>query len=103
MFLLFNKIDLFREKLKTTPVSSIYESFQGPDVKPGNLNLDEAFEAAREFFLQRFLQRVQHDNRDNRYIYRLFTSAIDTRHFKAVFDTIADIVIRYAFPASRWL
>jgi len=101
VFLLLNKIDLFREKLKTTPVSSIYESFQGPDVTPGNSNLDEAFEAARHFFLQRFLQRVQQDNRQ---VFYLSSCAIDTRRFEAMFGMIADAVSRYAFPASmdRW-
>ena len=91
MFLLLNKIDLFREKLKTTPVSSIYESFQGPDVTPGNLNLDEAFEAAREFFLQRFLQRVQQDNRQ---VFYHFTCAIDTRYFNVVYAAMMDVVLR---------
>ena len=93
MFLLLNKVDLFREKLKTTPVSSIYESFQGPDVTSGNSNLGEAFEAAREFFLQRFLQRVQYGNRE---IFHHFTCAIDTRYFQVVYAAMMDVVLSSA-------
>ena len=95
MFLLLNKIDLFREKLKTTPVSSIYESFLGPDVTPGNSNLDWAFEAAREFFLQRFLQRVRHGNRE---IFHHFTCAIDSQCLRVVFPAMMDVLLR---PGGR--
>ena len=96
MFLLLNKIDLFREKLKTTPVSSIYKSFQGPDVTSGNSNLDKAFEAARQFFLRLFLQRVHHVNRE---IHHHFTCALDTRHFNVVFGAMTDILLRPAFSS----
>jgi len=90
VFLLLNKIDLFREKLKTTPVSSIYESFLGPDVTPGNSNLDWAFERAREFFLHRFLQRVRHGNRE---IFHHFTCAIDSQCLRVVFPAMMDVVL----------
>ena len=91
MFLRFNKIDLFREKLKKIPVSSIYDPFRSSDVNPGNSNLGEAFESARDFFRRRFLQRVQHDNRE---IYCHSTCALDTRYLEVVFQAMMDVVLR---------
>ena len=113
MILFLNKVDLFREKLKTIPVridngpKKRYESFNGPFVKIGtpeaefgNPSFEAAYDAAREFFLQLFLRRNQQVDKE---IYHHITCATDTSNIKVVFNACKDIILKNNLRGSGFM
>ncbi|ORY36878.1 guanine nucleotide binding protein alpha transducing activity polypeptide 2 [Rhizoclosmatium globosum] len=81
IILFLNKIDLFKEKLKTKPVSLYFPTFQGPDT----------FEASAQFFIKRFKGK-----NSDRQIYAHLTWATDTQQTKIVLKAVVDIIVRGA-------
>lgn len=77
-----NKIDLFREKIKRSPISTHFPDYQGADG-------DE--KAARTFFAKKFQNMNENQNRE---IYIHFTNATDTNLLKVTMQSVQDILIQ---------
>ncbi|EXJ92081.1 hypothetical protein A1O3_00631 [Capronia epimyces CBS 606.96] len=82
IILFLNKIDLFREKLRISPLSAHFADYTGKDG-------DEV--AAREYFANRFRSLNRNNHRE---IYIHFTNATDTNLLKATMDAVQDILIQ---------
>jgi len=76
----FNKVDLFKEKIKTTPLTLAYRDYSGP----------QQYEEAYAFLRQKFLD---HDNSPDRSCYDFSTTATDTNLVRNVIDSVQTIVI----------
>jgi len=76
----FNKFDLFKEKIKTTPLTLAYKDYSGP----------QEYEAAYEFLRNKFLG---HEENDLRSKYDFKTTATDTTLVRNVLDSVQTIVI----------
>ncbi|KND02318.1 uncharacterized protein SPPG_02793 [Spizellomyces punctatus DAOM BR117] len=87
IILFLNKVDLFREKIKTVPVKKYFPQYDGPNT----------FEAASEFFAHRF---VALNKMPERKIYIHYTWATDTNQIKTVFATVNAIILRENLHAS---
>jgi len=80
-FLLFlNKIDLFEEKLKNSPLKRQFPRFKG------GTNFDAACVFMRDLFLE--VNTVHHE------IYTHFTCAIDTKNIEVIFCTVRETILR---------
>lgn len=82
IILFLNKIDLFREKLKKSPIKTHFPDYQGA-------NDDEA--AATQFFASKFQKINRNAHRE---IYIHFTNATDTNLLKATMQSVQDILIQ---------
>ncbi|KAL7747354.1 guanine nucleotide-binding protein subunit alpha [Sorochytrium milnesiophthora] len=83
IILFLNKIDLFKQKLGTSPLSRYFPDYQAADTD---------YDAACEFFLHKFtdLNRSQ----DEKQVYTHFTCATDTTQIRFVMAAVNDIVIK---------
>lgn len=83
IILFLNKIDLFRAKLKVSPIANHFPDYTGGD--------DE--EKAKKFFENRFRRLNKNAQRE---IYVHFTNATDTNLLKATMVSVQDILIQKA-------
>ncbi|CAB4397387.1 unnamed protein product [Rhizophagus irregularis] len=81
MILFLNKIDIFREKIKQSPVKKYFPDYQG-------LNGD--FKQTTYYFKRRF-QRLNRS--DIKEIYPHFTNATDTNLLRHIMGSITDIIL----------
>merc|ERR1712087_99037 len=81
MILFLNKMDLFREKIKTVSIKSTFPGYEGPD---GDAD------SAQEYIKESFLSKNKNDSRT---IITYFTTATDTDVISAVFMAVKDIII----------
>ncbi|PWN25359.1 putative guanine nucleotide-binding protein alpha-1 subunit [Jaminaea rosea] len=88
IILFLNKIDLFRSKLLTSPLSDYFSDFQLPP--SAHNNPDEVYNAASEYIVQRFVSLNQAPTKT---IYTHFTCATDTQQIKFVLSAVNDIII----------
>jgi GTPase SAR1 family protein len=80
-FILFlNKTDLFREKLKKIPLTSVYPNFMGGD----------DFEAASNFIKARYIELNQYPHE----IFSHFTCAISTENIGFVFGAVRKTLLK---------
>lgn len=113
MILFLNKNDLFREKIKTIPITissgpkKRYEQFPGPYVKIGtpeaefgHPDYEAAYTAAKDYFVQLFLRRNQQTNKE---IYHHVTCATDTNNIKVVFNAAKDIILKDNLRGSGFM
>jgi hypothetical protein len=96
---LFNKIDLFREKLKKIPLSLVYESYRGPnyiDLGDGvdNIENEEVLNQSSHFIQRRFLDIAGKKNQE---IYSNFITATDSKQFEVIFRSIQDLTLSCNF------
>ncbi|KMU77199.1 guanine nucleotide-binding protein alpha-3 subunit [Coccidioides immitis RMSCC 3703] len=82
VILFLNKIDLFKQKVPTSPVSKHFPDFKGPD---GD------YQAATKFFSDRFKGMTRMPERE---IYVHHTNATDTTLLKATMDSVQDMIIQ---------
>lgn len=82
IILFLNKIDLFREKIKKSPISAHFPDYTGGDT-------DE--EAAKNYFASRFRAINKNSNRE---IYINFTNATDTNLLKVTMADVQDMLIQ---------
>jgi len=76
----FNKVDLFKEKIKEKNIDSCF-----PDYKGG-----QNFEEASKFIYEKFLGA----SKDKREIYAHFTTATDTENISKVFKDIKKTALK---------
>jgi guanine nucleotide-binding protein subunit alpha len=82
VILFLNKVDLFREKMISSPISTHFPDYAGEEQ-------DE--EAAKEFFAQRF-RAINHTT--GREIYIHFTNATDTNLLKNTMHSVQTIIVQ---------
>ena len=81
-FLLFlNKVDLLRDKIKTSPVSKYFPDFEGPD---------DDYDTVINFFTKKFLDRNQSKGRS---IGVHQTCAVDTENIRIVDSEIQKVIL----------
>eukprot|EP01132_Coremiostelium_polycephalum_P005907 gene5907-7356_t len=78
--LFFNKVDLFKKKIKKVPMSQYLTEFTGRN---------DSYEDTSSFLKQQFLQT----NKTSKPIYSHFTCALDTEAIQAVFRSIQDMLV----------
>jgi guanine nucleotide-binding protein subunit alpha len=81
MILFLNKIDIFREKILTSPVSKWFPDFQGNE---------KDFNQVSTYFEKKF-QSLNHN--DSKKVYTHLTDATDTNLLHHVMTAVADIII----------
>ncbi|KAI9491631.1 guanine nucleotide-binding protein alpha-2 subunit [Zychaea mexicana] len=81
MILFLNKIDIFKKKIKESPISKYFPDYKGPD---------DDFEQARTYFKKRF-QRLNRNSEKRVYAY--FTDATDTDLLQHVMTAVSDIIL----------
>lgn len=82
IILFLNKVDLFREKLKKSPIKAHFPDYHGREG-------DES--AATQFFGNKFRAINRNANRE---IYIHFTTATDTNLLKATMQSVQDILVQ---------
>jgi guanine nucleotide-binding protein subunit alpha, other len=82
IILFLNKIDLFRDKLASSPISAHFPDYRGKDN-------DE--EAARNYFANRFRAINKNSARE---IYIYYTNATDTNLLKQTMQAVQDMLIQ---------
>lgn len=82
IILFLNKIDLFRDKLKHSPIKAHFPDYSGAE---GDEN------AATQFFANKFRTINKNSNRE---IYIHFTNATDTNLLRATMQSVQDILIQ---------
>lgn len=97
--LFLNKSDLFRKKLQTVPLCSIFPNFKGPKFAleasnyANSLDYDPStFYAERDFIVQMFMKR-NHRYASNE-IYYHWVCALDIPCIKVVFNATKDIILK---------
>jgi len=86
IILFLNKSDLFKDKIKTVPLTVTFPEYRG----------ENTFEAGTNFLEQEFLKR----NHYKKPIYCHVTCATDTRNVGVVFNGVKDIVVREALQKA---
>lgn len=81
IILFLNKIDIFRQKLQTSPLKDYFSDYKGQN----------DYDSACEYILKRFVELNQSEVKQ---IYAHFTCATDTNQIKFVLSAINDIVIQ---------
>ncbi|TPX73948.1 hypothetical protein CcCBS67573_g04787 [Chytriomyces confervae] len=84
IILFLNKIDLFKEKLKTTPLVDFFPEYKGPD----------EYEEGAKFFEHIFRDENKFKERD---LFTHFTWATDTKQISNVLETVTLALLRSAF------
>ena len=92
IILFLNKIDVFEEKIKTTPIKTIqdFSDYKGKD--------DNVHDGV-EYYKKKFTERNKYPKK--RTIYLHVTCATDTDNVHEVFESIRDIVL-YASAKVAW-
>ena len=80
MFLFLNKADLFAEKIKSVPLTTLFPDYQGGD----------SYEQGVEFIKQQF--ELRNKNPDMR-IHTHVTWAVNTSSVAAAFNAVKEIVV----------
>ncbi|ORZ23471.1 G protein alpha subunit [Absidia repens] len=79
--LFLNKIDIFKHKLETSPLSDCFPDYQG--------GTDE--ESARDYIMRRF---TSINNSPDKQVYTHFTCATDTEQVEFVMSAVHDIILQ---------
>jgi len=89
VILFFNKIDLFKQKIESKPITVTFPSYDGP----------QEWEPSAEFIRAQFLALNRHSDRKN--VYSHFTCATDTENIKFMFDCVTDVIIQQNLRAHQ--
>ncbi|KAI9349777.1 guanine nucleotide binding protein, alpha subunit [Obelidium mucronatum] len=90
LILFMNKIDIFKEKLKTTQVSTYFPDFNGSN----------DYNPTSQYFSMRFLAINKYPEKS---IYTHFTWATDTKQIKHVLETVREIIAKTCLAALGFL
>ncbi|KAM4606804.1 guanine nucleotide-binding protein G(o) subunit alpha-like, partial [Discoglossus pictus] len=80
IILFLNKIDLFQEKIRNSPLTLCFPEYTGPN----------SFTEAVAYIQQQYENRNKSPNKD---IYTHITCATDTNNIQFVFDAVTDVII----------
>jgi hypothetical protein len=81
MILFLNKVDIFANKIRHSPVSKYFPDYKGPD---------DDLEQTKAYFRKRF-QRLNRS--EKKQVYPHFTDATDTKQLAHVMTAVSDIVL----------
>ncbi|RHZ59659.1 hypothetical protein Glove_362g28 [Diversispora epigaea] len=81
MILFLNKIDIFRERIKVSPIRKYFPDYSGSN---GN------FKQSSQYFKKRF-QRLNRS--ENKEVYSHFTDATDTNLLRHIMGSVTDIIL----------
>ncbi|KAL6733229.1 hypothetical protein Aduo_003893 [Ancylostoma duodenale] len=84
MILFLNKIDVFKRKLMTTPLSVCFKDYKG----------GQLFEESAQYVQDRFQRLVSSEIQHEKPLYVHYTNATDTRNIDRVFDSCIDVVFK---------
>ncbi|KAI8817772.1 guanine nucleotide binding protein, alpha activating activity polypeptide O [Fimicolochytrium jonesii] len=87
IILFLNKVDVFTQKLKTTPIVDYFPDYKGPNT----------FDTAATFFAQRFMNLNRSAEKK---VYIHFTWATDTGHIATVLATVKALILKENLHAS---
>ncbi|KNZ48317.1 guanine nucleotide binding (G protein), alpha [Puccinia sorghi] len=87
MILFFNKIDLFKAKLLTSPIKNRFPDYEG----------DNSYESAAKFIHRNFLQLCRDPNKD---IITHFTCATDSQQISVVLAGVQESILRKNLAAA---
>lgn len=90
MILFFNKIDLFKAKLLTSPLSKRFPDYDG----------DNSYESAAKFIHRNFLQLSRDPNKD---IITHFTCATDSQQISVVLAGVQESILRKNLAAAGYV
>ena len=85
VILFLNKTDILEEKIKHSPLSAHFSSFQGPD---------EDIEAIQNYILHMYVNCFHKMKHAKRTLYTHFTCATDTNNIRFVFAVVKDIILQ---------
>ena len=80
----FNKIDIFKDKIKFSPLTVCFPEFQG----------NNSYNEALAYIQGKFLGLVKSEFKEKKEIYSHVTCATDTRNIEYVFDVTTDVLIK---------
>jgi hypothetical protein len=83
IILFLNKKDIFREKIKTSPLTICFPEYQGPNT----------FDETSKYIANKFEELNKSPNKAKQ-IYYHFTCATDTENIQFVFDSVTDVIIK---------
>jgi len=86
IMLFLNKSDIFREKIVTKPLSTVYDDFKGP----------ATFEGQVSYMKKLFMAK----NTENRSVVIHVTCAIDPTNIKIVLGVVTSVIIKKGLDAS---
>jgi len=87
-FILFlNKFDLFKKKIKRSPLSKCFPEYKGKNT----------VDAASRYIRDRFVE-LRHDNKKKLRCH--FTCSTDTTNIKTVFDSVQEIILEEALSTA---
>ncbi|KAF8360509.1 hypothetical protein PRIPAC_87432 [Pristionchus pacificus] len=84
MIVFLNKLDLFKEKIGSHPLSQCFKDYKGPN----------EFDVAAMYVTERFTRLVSPDIAHKKPLYVHRTTATDTRNIDKVFESCIDVVFR---------
>ncbi|KAK9480962.1 guanine nucleotide binding protein, alpha subunit [Lipomyces japonicus] len=84
IILFLNKIDIFREKIITSPLRLYFPDYPEHDA-------EDEYAVGTEFILRKFIQL---NKNDSKMVYTHFTCATDTSQIKFVMTAVNDIIIQ---------
>ncbi|PCH33170.1 guanine nucleotide-binding protein alpha-2 subunit [Wolfiporia cocos MD-104 SS10] len=86
IFLLFNKVDLFEEKIKYSHIKDYFSDYDG---KVGDAD------AGKQYFLKKFMDAVHKDGEKGPVVRSFFVTATDTKMLRLVLGTVEGLVFHY--------
>lgn len=90
MILFFNKIDLFKAKLLSSPLKARFPDYEG----------DNSYESAAKFIHRNFLQLCRDQNKD---IITHFTCATDSQQISVVLAGVQESILRKNLAAAGYV
>jgi GTPase SAR1 family protein len=87
VLLFLNKSDLFRERIKHTPLSAYFKDYKGP----------QEFDASVKYIQEQFKVRVRDSNKD---LYIHVTCATDTKNVEFTFNAVNSILVKKGLSDS---
>ena len=83
IILFLNKKDLFKEKIKSSPLTICFPEYTGPNT----------FEETTKYIESKFEELNKSPNKSKQ-IYFHFTCATDTENIQVVFSSVTDVIIK---------
>ncbi|KAJ3059908.1 hypothetical protein HK102_009763, partial [Quaeritorhiza haematococci] len=93
LILFLNKTDLFKKKIRRSPISKYFPDYDGDQE-------EDRVKAAGRYFKKKFHSL---NSNPSRKIYTHFTTGTDTVHMKVIITAVRDIITRLALKTSKMI